>query len=252
MSLRSVCFCAAVLAATALQPSGLWAQSSGEPRQQPRTQPPRAQPPGPQTPPAQKDGEQGPPADSPLPGASEQTAPPPASAKLFGKLPQTADEKARHLADLYALLAAADDEAQAKKVAGRIERLWAMSGSDTVSLLLERSTKAMVDKNGGLAEKLLEMAIGLAPDHAEVFNRRAFFYFTQGNFQAAAGDLRRVLALDPNHYKALEGLAQIWKEAGNKRGAFEVIKKLLDVHPFAPGAKAVYEELKREVEGQGI
>lgn len=178
------------------------------------------------------------------------TMPPPA--KLFGKMPQTAEEKSRQLSDLYALLAAAESEEQAKKISDRIERLWALSGSDTVNMLLDRATKSMVEKKTDMAEKLLGMAIGLAPDYAEAFNRRAFFYFTQGNYQAAVGDLRRVLALDPSHYRALEGLAQIWKETGNRRGAFEVMKQLMDIHPFAPGAKAVYEDLKREVEGQGI
>ena len=42
------------------------------------------------------------------------------------------------------------------------------------------------------------------------------------------------------------------RETGNKKGAYRVLQQLLDVHPFSPGAKPAYDELKRDVEGQGI
>lgn len=194
-----------------------------------------------------KDGKGG--KDDKSAGADQPAADP--QAKL-SRPPQTREEKARRLADLYAQLATAEDEETAKRHASAIERLWMQSGSDTVSLLLERATQAMKKKKTTLAEKLLDHVVALAPDYAEGFNQRAYLHFTQNNYEAAVGDLRRVLALDPNHYKALEGLAQIWRETGNKKGAYGVMKQLMEVHPFASGAKAIYEELKRETDGQGI
>lgn len=166
--------------------------------------------------------------------------------------PQTAEEKTRLLSDLYAQLATAEDETAAKPLVSAIQRLWSISGSDTVTLLLRRAAGAAQKKENELALKLFDYAVALAPDYAEAFNQRAFFYFSQNNFEAAVGDLRRVLALDPNHFKALEGLAQIMRETGNKKGAYQVLQQLLDVHPFSPGAKSAYDELKRDVEGQGI
>lgn len=173
-------------------------------------------------------------------------------ARPVDKLPQTAEEKAKSLGDLYAQLATAEDEAAAKKISDQVERLWRHSGSDTVNLLMSRSSKAINEKKFELAEKLLEHITTLAPEYAEGFNQRAYMRFMQNSFEGAVGDLRRVLALEPNHYKALEGLAQIWREIGNKKGAFEVMKQLMDVHPFAPGAKQSYDDLKRDVDGQGI
>ncbi len=166
--------------------------------------------------------------------------------------PQTAEEKARRLADHYAQLATAEDEETAKRHASVIERLWLQSGSDTVGLLLDRAAQAQKKKKPAIALKLLDQVTSLAPDYPEAFNQRAYFHFTEGNYDAAVGDLRRVIALDPNHYKALEGLAQIWRETGNKKGAYGVMKQLMDVYPHASGAKAIFEELKREVDGQGI
>lgn len=173
-------------------------------------------------------------------------------ARPLEKLPQTAEEKRLQLANLYAQLATAEDEKASAKIAGSIERLWRHSGSDTVNLLISRAAKVATEKRTELAETLLDRAVTLAPDYTEGFSQRALFHFSQNNMTAALGDLRRVLALDPNHFKALEGLVQIWRDTGNKKGAYEVLRQLLDVHPFAPGAQQAYDELKREVEGRGI
>jgi tetratricopeptide (TPR) repeat protein len=172
--------------------------------------------------------------------------------KALEKMPRTADEKAKVLNDLYAHLATAPSEEEAKPIAEAIEKLWLQSGSDTVTLLMARAAAALAAKKSELALKFLDYVVALAPDYAEGFNRRAYINFTQGNIQSAVGDLRRALALEPNHFKALEGLAQIWREHGNKRGALSVFKQLLEVHPNLSGAKQAVEELTREVEGQGI
>lgn len=165
-------------------------------------------------------------------------------------VPEAASQRAVLLGDLYAYLATATDEAVARRTAAAIEQVWLTSGSDTVNLLMERAVRAASEKKPELALKLLDRAIVLAPDYPEVFSRRAVVHFAQGNLEQAVGDLRRVLALDPNHYKALEGLAQIFKEIGRKKAALEVYRRLLQVHPLMSGAKSALDELAREVEGQ--
>jgi len=77
-------------------------------------------------------------------------------------------------------------------------------------------------------------------------------HYMQNHVDLALGDLRRALALDPNHFKALDGLAQILREIGQKKAALQALKQLIDVHPFWSGAQEAIEELTREVEGQGI
>ena len=76
--------------------------------------------------------------------------------------------------------------------------------------------------------------------------------YTENEAQRAIGDLRRALALDPNHFRALDALGHILRELGEKKGALRAYEKLLEVHPFWPGAKQAIEELGREVGGQGI
>jgi tetratricopeptide (TPR) repeat protein len=176
----------------------------------------------------------------------------PKAANPRSALPKTPVEREKTLSDLYALLATADEEESAKAIADAIERIWQHSGSPTIDVLMERSTKALAAKDNDLALKLLDFAVELAPDFTEGWNRRAYVYFLKSDFRRALGDLRRTLALDPNHFKALEGLAQILREVGQKRGALQAFQKLLEVHPYWPGAEQAVEELARDVEGQGI
>jgi tetratricopeptide (TPR) repeat protein len=200
-----------------------------------------------------------PPADPPLAPQEAPEAAPPVSAdgdaavnRLTDRFPTTADEKSKLLSDLYAHLATAESPDAAKKIQATIERLWGYSGSDTVNLLMQRASKALGAKEPDLALKFLDYVVQIAPDYAEGFNRRAYIHFSRNDMASAVGDLRRVLALEPNHFRALDGLAQIWRQIGNAKGALSVVKQLLEIHPHWEGAARMAEELAREVEGQGI
>lgn len=186
------------------------------------------------------------PAYAQLPG-KDLMGPPGASAA-----PATPDQIGKMLADMHQKLREAPDAEAAGKMAASIERLWAHAGTDTSIVLMERAATALGQNKNDLALKFLTVAVELQPDFAEAWNRRAYVYYTQNDIDRAVGDLRRVLALDPNHFKALEGLANILREQGNKKAALTAIKKLLEVYPLAPGVKQAHDELVRDVEGQGI
>jgi tetratricopeptide (TPR) repeat protein len=194
---------------------------------------------------------------APATPALTQDAPkdPPKSAKRgppTPTLPKTAIERDRALGDLYALLATAEDENAAKAIAEGIERIWLHSGSPTVDLLLGRAMKAVGEKKYDRALKFLDNVVVQAPDFTEGWSRRAYVHFQRNELRYALGDLRRALALDPNHFKSLDGLAQILREIGQKKSALQVFRHLDEVHPYWGGAKQAIDELSREVEGQGI
>lgn len=165
-------------------------------------------------------------------------------------IPQGAGERAKLLDELYAHLATAEDETVAGRVAAAIEQIWATTGSDTVSLLMARARRASEEKKPELAIRLLDQAIELAPDYPELFNARAAMHFGQNNLTSSVADLRRVLALEPNHYKAMETLGQIFKDIGQKKAALAMYRKLAEVYPLMPGTKTTLDELEREVNGQ--
>ena len=167
-------------------------------------------------------------------------------------IPVHAEKRAVLREDLYALLATAANEKEAIQIAAQIERIWRTSGSDTVSVLLTRATRALKAKDQKLALTLLDSVVELAPDNAEAWNRRAFIHYSSKNFRAAVGDLRRALALDKNHFKALDGLASIFQQIGDDAKALRVYEQLRDIHPFWPGLDKAYESLKGKVQGRGI
>jgi predicted negative regulator of RcsB-dependent stress response len=184
------------------------------------------------------------------PPSADKTVPP----KKAGEPPAatTPDQQAKLLDELYARLATAPDQATASQIAQAIEQLWAHSGSPTADLLVARASAAAEAQNRELAMKLLNAAVELQPDYAEAWNRRAYLYYLDNDYKRALGDLRRVLALDPRHYKALEGLANLLLQIGEKKAALEAYESALKVNPNLPDAKKSRDELKIQVEGQGI
>lgn len=187
------------------------------------------------------------------PRSSTPAAPKPsASAKKKPQLPDTPEARERALANLYAHLATAADPGEATAVATAIEMLWGQSGSDTVGLLLTRATQATIEKKSDLARALFDAVVDLAPDFAEGFARRAFFHYSENDTTSALGDLRRALALEPNHFRALDGLSAILNDIGEKRAALQALKQLEMVHPHWPGLDDALKEMERAVEGQGI
>ena len=193
-----------------------------------------------------------PPPGKSLPGPQSKLKGRPDRAPLALGVPKTPAEREKALSELYAQLAAAEDEAAAQKFAGQIERLWLDARSDTVALLMERGLNAAHAKNFDLSLKLLDAVVELQPDYAEGWNRRAYVHFLNNDVQHALGDLRRVLALDPNHFKALDGLVQVLRDIGEKKAALAAMRTLLEVHPYWKGAKQAIDELARDVEGRGI
>lgn len=165
-------------------------------------------------------------------------------------VPSTVAERTKLLANLYAYLATAEDERAAQPITQAIERLWLFADSDTIGVLMDRSARAVAEKNLDLAMRFLDAIVDLAPDYAEGWNRRAYVHYLKNDVERMVGDLRRCLALEPNHYRALDGLAQVLRETGQKKAALKAYERLLEVHPNATGAQDAVKDLARDVEGQ--
>lgn len=156
------------------------------------------------------------------------------------------------LQDLYRRLREAPDADSAKAVAEAIQKIWLQSGSDTVDLLMSRAREMVKEEDLDLALDILDSVVAIAPDYPEGWNQRATVFFLKEDYRRSLDDLRHVLALEPRHFKAINGLSIIMRELGRKEAALEAVRKLLEVHPRSPEARRMEEELAREVEGQGI
>lgn len=166
--------------------------------------------------------------------------------------PRSPKEAAKTIDNLNAYLATSGDHRQAGEISAAIERLWGLQGGDTVNLLIARADEFGARNETEKALPLLDAAVDLAPDYAEAWSHRAYAEYRLNNYQAALGDLRRALAINPNHFRALQGMAKILVELGEKKAALEAYDQLLKVHPNIEGGRSARDVLKKELDGQGI
>lgn len=166
--------------------------------------------------------------------------------------PQSPEEASKTVDNLLAHLATTGDHRQAGEIGAAIERLWQMQGGDTVNLLIARGDEFSSRNEGEKALPLLDAAVDLAPDYAEAWCHRAYVEYRLDNYQAALGDLRRALAINPNHFRALDGIAKILVQLGEKKAALEAYDQLLKIHPNIEGGQRARDALKKELDGQGI
>ena len=190
------------------------------------------------------------------PSQAQAEAPPAAKLPALKPLtgPKSSLRKAREelLSFLYMQLKHADSAEGAERIVGAIEKLWSQSSSDTVNLLMQRAGFALKSRNFSLATQMLTALTEVEPRYAEGWNQLATVYFMQEDYAQAMRQLRHVLALDPQHFKAIEGLGIILRETGNKRAALQVTRKALAINPYLQSAKQAETELAREVEGQDL
>ncbi|MFG1461290.1 tetratricopeptide repeat protein [Xanthobacter sp. DSM 24535] len=165
------------------------------------------------------------------------------------KLPR--DRRVQLDAMFEALRLAPDDET-ATALGGRIEAMFAQSGSPSADLLMSRAEAATQAKEYDLALELLGTVIEANPDFIAARSRRATIYYLQDNYPAALADVGEVLTREPRHYSMLLGLSLIMREIGDDTRALEAARRALSVNPHLTAAKDIETELKEKVEGRDI
>ena len=189
-------------------------------------------------------------------------APPPQSAqeskrdKLdppIGDLPlQSPIDRPKVLVQLYEQLGKVADAEAAAPIMEAIQRIWRLSGSDTVDLLMARAERFTKEDDLDLAQKIIDAAVDMAPDKAEAWDLRAKINFLKKDYDAAIADLKRALDRDPKHYDAMNDLGVVYEAMGSKKEALEAYRKALAVNPYLSEPKRAVEELRRAIEGQDI
>ena len=144
---------------------------------------------------------------------------------------------------LFAALARAADEDEAREVESKIWRVWAESGEESADRMLAVASEAMSRGAFAPALALLNSAIETAADFAEAWNKRATLYHLIGEHDLAIHDIRRTLALEPRHFGALSGLGMICLQRSDEAGALKAFRDALAVHPYLSGAQDAVDNL---------
>lgn len=193
-------------------------------------------------------------AQSELPAQGDPLAPPSSGDPLAPAIPndQAAPRAPVTLDTLFADLKREQNEKAAARIAGRIQNLWSHSGSASVDVMMQWSQKAMTERKFDVALDFLDQVVTLAPEYAEGWNRRATVHFLMQNYGKSMSDIEHTLRLEPRHFGALSGMAQIMEVRGRKQLALEAWQKVLDVYPMLRKAQERVSTLSEDLAGEAI
>ncbi|RWP16955.1 MAG: hypothetical protein EOR00_15550 [Mesorhizobium sp.] len=166
--------------------------------------------------------------------------------------PPVATTREERLDQLFVDLKRERNEKAAERIAARISHEWSQSGSASIDLMMQWSQKAAEDKKFDVALDFLDQVVTLQPAYAEGWNRRATVHFMMNNFGKSMADIDRTLQLEPRHFGALSGLAQIMAVTGHKQSALEAWQRVLSIYPMMRSAQDQVGTLSEELAGEGI
>jgi tetratricopeptide (TPR) repeat protein len=123
--------------------------------------------------------------------------------------------------------------------------IWARSGDPVIDRLYESGVEQM--NAGDLRQAIVTFTriIGLKPDFAEAWNKRATLYFLAGDLRSSLGDCDEVMKRNPYHFGALAGYAQIYAQLEYYERALEYSHRALDINPNLGGVRRNIEVLER-------
>ncbi|MGX5826160.1 tetratricopeptide repeat protein [Mesorhizobium sp. 43Arga] len=160
--------------------------------------------------------------------------------------------KQARLDKLFSDLKRERNEKAAERIAGNIWSEWFQSGSASIDLMMLWSQQAMDKQKFDVALDLLDQVVILQPTYAEGWNRRATVHFMMKNYGKSMSDIDHTLQLEPRHFGALSGLAQIMALTGHKQSALEAWQKVLAIYPMMRSAQDQVATLSEELAGEGI
>ena len=121
-----------------------------------------------------------------------------------------------------------------------------------MDLLLRRGNEALKAEDYATALEHFTALTDHAPDFAEGWNRRATVHFMMENYAKSMVDIEHTLELEPRHFGALSGMAQILKNRGRKELALHAYERVLEIYPMMRSAQSEVATLSEELAGEGI
>lgn len=134
----------------------------------------------------------------------------------------------------------------------QIRREWSRSGSTSMDYLLQRGEKALEEEDFTAALEHFTALTDHAPNFAPGWNGRATALFRLKHYGPALEDLGKVLALNPDHFEAMTGLAVVLQSIGMEQEALEAWYLVEQVHPHRQEMKDAIKALEARVGGTSL
>ena len=137
------------------------------------------------------------------------------------------------LDELFFQLKNAENPQLAKVHEGKIWEFWLTAGSSKINNTdMQKGVGLM---QSGQLDKALKLFINLSksdPEWAEPINKIATIRYLQGDLYGSIRDIQLTLQLEPRHFGAIAGLAQINLALGRYEESLRNLDFAIDIYPF--------------------
>lgn len=136
------------------------------------------------------------------------------------------------------LRALKNDDPAVHEIARRaLEHLWFSAAGREAYDRMEVAYAAAEHEEYDEALKVLNEVTVKYPNYAEAWNRRAAVLWQKGEYQQSLKDCERALAINPNHYGALQGIGICQIQLGDVAEACRSLRAALKIAPHDDAAR---------------
>ena len=159
---------------------------------------------------------------------------------LFSNFAQ-ADQKDERLSELFDKLFLSTNNMEASKLLFNIWDIWSIADNQETQIIFDEANQFMDVGELDNAIELFTKVIKQSPEFAEGWNKRATVYFLKGELNKSISDIEKTLNLEPRHFGALDGLAEIYLMQDDLVGAAVIYRRILEI---IPSSKKSQDRLK--------
>ena len=159
---------------------------------------------------------------------------------LFSNFAQ-ADQKDERLIELFDKLFLSKNHMEASKLLFTIWDIWSIADNQETQIIFDEANQFMDVGELDNAIELFTKVVKQSPEFAEGWNKRATVYFLKGELNKSISDIEKTLNLEPRHFGALDGLAEIYLMQDDLVGAAVIYRRILEI---IPSSKKSQDRLK--------
>jgi len=150
------------------------------------------------------------------------------------------------LAALFVSLRADRDPAVRAAAEARIWSLWCSHDEARATHAMQCAIGALGSGDAAEAGRVLDALVQEWPAWSEAWNKRATLRFIEGRDADSLDDIWETLSLEPRHFGAVSGFAQICIRAGEMNAALTALEHVLSINPYQEGTRRAVEVLRRQ------
>jgi len=172
---------------------------------------------------------------------------------ILALLVQTAplQTPAERLDERLAALSTASAE-EATPLVDEITALWADSGSDTISLLMDRGEAAALGGDLELAARMFDHVTEIEPDWSEGWLRSAQVAASREDWAYALEALNEALTVEPRRFDAYLLLGRTLERAERPESALEAYDEALAIYPQFELARRAASRIRAQMAGRPL